>query len=767
MEKFNTTDAMAFHRRYYNPTNAVCVLVGDLTVQQVRQMAQTYFGRYPAGPKSPESVTSEPPQEGSRQSIRYLRGARTPLVRIAFHGAPMGTKDFYALDVLTMVLSQGRGARLTQNIVNKGLAVEAWAANPDNRYGGQIILGGSPNEPAILTTGNQSEEEKRKIYLEACRKLEAILLEEISQIKENPVSEKDLARIKKLNRKGFIERMRSNESLAGTLATLEVQVGWHYLNTYLARIESITADDVQRVARSYFRSDNQTGVYVIPGGQPEKPPAVYSEVRSVGGSAAARLTRPNNLKNNSVYPTPKNWKHPLSFQRKPVKINYPKADILPVNGATMVYIQDKELPLIDVAILMKAGEVDIESSRTGLADILTHSLIDGGTANYGPEELARVLDENAIEVSISVGEEETVVKLSILKDDWEKGLALLQEILTRPAFEPDVIEVIKDQNLVSLKRQGENAQAVAMREGLIWHFNGHPYGRDPLKGLETIPKITRQDLSDFMQSYFVPSNMVVAVSGDITKKAAMKDIGKLLQSLPQNSAPVRRLDDPVPHQPVMVLINKPGQVQSQVIMALTGMKRTHPDFWKMRLLADIYGGSDSLMYTRLRDDLGLVYSAGFFQTYKWNAGLLMGYIGCRGDQTRTAIRETINLMVSLRGRIPPNELERKRLEALNSFVFNVDSPRMLASTYSRYQMRGEPLDTLDKIQDAYINATDDDLLNLAREYLNPQSVQIFIVGDKSTRVKSETADADDRTLEEDLSLLAQELKLPFRKIKLR
>jgi predicted Zn-dependent peptidase len=765
MERFNTTDAMAFHRKYYNPTNAVCVLVGDLTIQQARQMAQTYFGRYTAGPKSPESVTSEPPQEGSRQSVRYLRGARTPLVRIAFHGAPMGTRDFYALDVLTMVLSQGRGARLTQNIVNKGLAVEAWAGNPDNRYGGQIILGGSPNEPANLPVGDQSEEERRRIYLDACRKLEAILLEEIAQIKKNPVSEKDLARIKKLNRKGFIERMRSNESLAGTLATLEVQVGWRYLNTYLERIESITADDVQRAARTYIRSDNQTSVYVIPGGKPEKPPAVYSEVRSVGGSAAARLTRPKNLKNNSVYPTPKNWKHPLSFQRQPVKIAYPDADVLPVNGATMVYIQDKELPLVDVDILIKAGEVDIDSSQTGLADILTHSLIDGGTSQYEPEELARLLDENAIEVSISVGEEETVVKLSILKDDWEKGLALLQEILTRPAFKPEVVDVIKDQTLVSLKRQGENAQAVAMREGLIWHFSGHPYGRDPLRGLETIPKITRQDLSDFMRAYFVPSNMVVAVSGDITKKAALTGIGKLLKSLPQNKAPVRRLDDPVPQQPVLAFINKPGQVQSQVILALTGMKRTHPEFWKMRLLADIYGGSDSLMYTRLRDDLGLVYSAGFFQTYKWNAGLLMGYIGCRGDQTRTAIKETINLMVSLRDRIPTDELERKRLEALNSFVFNVDTPSMLASTYSRYQMRGEPLDTLDKIQDAYIAATDEDLLELAREYLNPNSVQIFIVGDKSTRVKSETA--GDRTLEDDLSLLAQELKLPFRRIQLR
>ena len=765
MEKFNTTDAMAFHRRYYNPTNAVCVLVGDLTVEEARRLAKTYFGRFPAGPRSPETITAEPPQEGPRQSVRYLKGARTPLIRIGFHGAQMGTKDFYALDVMTMVLGQGRSARLTQDIINKGLATEAWAANPDNRYGGLFILGGSPNEPAALKSGQLPEEENRRIYLDACRNLEKLLLEEVAKLKEQPVSQKDLERIKKLNQKDFIERMRSNESLAGTLATLEVQVGWRYLNTYLERIAAITAEDVQQVARTYIRTDNQTSVYVIPGGQPDKPPTAYTEVRTVGGSAAARLVRPVRFSNISEYPTPKEWKHPLSFERKPVKVAYPKAEFFPVGNATMVYIRDTELPLVDVSILVKAGEVDIDPSKTGLAEILTNSLIDGGTEKYPPETLARVLDENAIEASISVGEEETTLRLSVLKDDWEKGLVLLEEILTHPAFNPAVIDVVKEQSLIGLKRQGENAQAVAMREALIWHFSGHPYGRDPLLGLQTIPEITRQDLIGFLQTYVVPSNMVVAVSGDITKEAAVSGIDKLLSALPQKPAPVRKLADPVPNPPVMALINKPGQVQSQVILALSGIKRSNPDFWKLRLLADIFGGSDSMMYTRLRDDLGLVYSAGFFQTYKWNAGLLLGYIGCRGDQTRTAIEESIGLMQTLRDRVPPDELERKRLEALNGFVFNVDTSSMLASTYSAYRMRGEPLDTLDRIQDAYIGATATELLNLARRYLEPTTIQVFVVGDKNIPVNGDATKA--RTLAQDLSLLAQELGLPFKEIELR
>ena len=142
MEKYNTTDAIEFHKRYYSPSNAVCVLVGDVTLEQAKKLAAIYFERYPAGNRASEEVTREPQQRGPRQSIRFLKGARTPLVRIGFHAARMGTKDFYALDAMTMILSQGRSARMIQNIVTKGLAVEAWAYNPDNRYGGMLILGG-------------------------------------------------------------------------------------------------------------------------------------------------------------------------------------------------------------------------------------------------------------------------------------------------------------------------------------------------------------------------------------------------------------------------------------------------------------------------------------------------------------------------------------------------------------------------------------------------------------------------------------------------
>jgi len=193
-----------FIERYYNPTNAVCVLVGDITVESARKLAERYFGRYPAGSLSPETVTLAPDQQGSRKSIRVLNGARTPLVRISFHGASMGTADFYALDVMTMILSHGRSARMTQNIIEKGLAVGAWAYNPDNRYGGRVIFGGSPNEPSAVKKEALADYDKQQSYTKACEELEAILLAEAGKMKTDKVSESELKRIKILNQRDFI-----------------------------------------------------------------------------------------------------------------------------------------------------------------------------------------------------------------------------------------------------------------------------------------------------------------------------------------------------------------------------------------------------------------------------------------------------------------------------------------------------------------------------------------------------------------------------------
>jgi predicted Zn-dependent peptidase len=129
------------------------------------------------------------------------------------------------------------------------------------------------------------------------------------------------------------------------------------------------------------------------------------------------------------------------------------------------------------------------------------------------------------------------------------------------------------------------------------------------------------------------------------------------------------------------------------------------------------------------------------------------------------LRETLDLMKALGRDLPEQELEQKRMDALNSFVFNLDTPAQLVEAYARYNLRGEPLDTLERIQEAYLLAKKEDLEGLARTFLDPQKIQAFIVGGKETTVRKEGEAGVN--LAEALRSLAGTLGLPFQEIPLR
>ena len=759
MNFYNTTDAQEFHRTFYAPSNAVCVLVGDVKMEDVKRYAEIYFGRYPAGSRSPEKVTAEPLQQGPRQSVRYLKGARSPLVRIGFHGAPIRSDDFYALDVLTMVLSHGRSARLTRGIVQKGLAMEAWAYNPGQRFGGMVVLGGSPHDPA--DSGSEGDS-----HLEACRRLEGLLLDEVDRLIRDPVTEEELARVRRLNERDFLDRLRSNENLARTLASLEVKTGWRYLNEYMEGIGRVTPEDIRRVASGYLHRSNMTSVYVLPGGEPDGPVEPYEEIRSAAGTSAVDRPAPAGpMGNNSKYPTPEKWRHPLSFERSPEIIRYPDAERFDASGAEVFFLEDRELPVVDLTLLVKAGRVDVPAEMQGLEEVLSHSLVRGGTLSLGPDRLAERLDDRAVRLSVSIGEEESTVRLSVLKDDWEEGLSLLAEILTRPGFDSEVLSAVKRQIVTALARKGEDARAVVMREALVWHFQNHPYGTDPLGALRTVPGIEADDLRAFLLTHFVPSNMVAAVAGDISGERVREGLNAFFSRLPEGPPSDRNVPAPEKSPPVLAFIDKPGQVQAQVAIMLPSVPRSDPDYWKIGLLVDLFGGRDSLLYTRLRDDLGLVYAAYAHQTFRWEAGMVIGYAGCRADRTVEVIEETIGLMNGLHDSVPPGRLENKRLDVLNSFVFNVDNPKDLVTVYGRYRLRGEPLDTLDRIQQHYLSATADELEALAAEVLDPSRLQVFVVADGKTPVTDEAG--RETTLDRALRGFAERSGLPFTEIELR
>lgn len=235
-------EAEAFFKTYYTPGNLTIGIVGDVDPESVRAMAQTYFGRIPAGP-APEPVeTVEPPQLGERRVV--VEDPAQPLVLIGYHKPGIRDEDNAVYDAISDIIGAGRTSRLYKNLVKeKKIAVAASGLQglPGNKYPGLFLFF------AIPAKGHTNA---------ACK--EAILTE-IEQLKATPVSREELEKAKTRARAGLIRQLASNSGLAAQLTSYEVLTGdWRELFKQLDRIEQVTAEDIQRVAKETFTSTNRT-----------------------------------------------------------------------------------------------------------------------------------------------------------------------------------------------------------------------------------------------------------------------------------------------------------------------------------------------------------------------------------------------------------------------------------------------------------------------------------------------------------------------------
>ena len=242
LETLTRAEAGTFFRKYYTPSNLTLAIVGDVDASEVRKLAETYFGRIPGGPKPDPVETVEPPQRGERRVV--VEDPAQPFVLIGYHKPNIKNRHNAVFDTITDLLGEGRTSRLYKSLVKESkvaVSASAFQGLPGNKYPGLFLFFAVP---ARGHTGGECEE---AIYAE------------IQKLKSDLVSSQDLEKAKTRSRASLIRSLSSNRGLAAQLAFYEVVTGdWRNLFKQLEKIEGVTAEDIQRVAKEYFLRKNRT-----------------------------------------------------------------------------------------------------------------------------------------------------------------------------------------------------------------------------------------------------------------------------------------------------------------------------------------------------------------------------------------------------------------------------------------------------------------------------------------------------------------------------
>jgi predicted Zn-dependent peptidase len=248
LERITRQDVRDYFKKYYQPSNLTAAIVGDVKAKDVFKMAELYFGRIPSGQKPEPVRTVEPEQWGERHVTVVAKSQ--PILIIGYHRPAETHEDNAALEALANIIGQGRSSRFGEVLVKKEkVAIQSGSFNgwPGSKF---------PN--LIAFYGISAKDHTSAECLELIDK-------EIEKIKGGDISEEELTKFKTSQKKGIINGMKSNSSMASNLTYYDVIYGgWEKTFEQLKEIEHINADDIKRVANKYLVQKNRTVGEIIP-----------------------------------------------------------------------------------------------------------------------------------------------------------------------------------------------------------------------------------------------------------------------------------------------------------------------------------------------------------------------------------------------------------------------------------------------------------------------------------------------------------------------
>jgi len=421
----------------------------------------------------------------------------------------------------------------------------------------------------------------------------------------------------------------------------------------------------------------------------------------------------------------------------PDKIKYPGLEfrlqqaeqVLLENGMILFYLRDNELPLVSISALVRTGSMHDPQSKEGVAELTAYVMRTGGTTKLGSAEIDQRLDFLAASPTFSMSLDSASVHFSFLKDDLDASLDLLSQMLREPAFEEDKLQLALSLKNEELRRITDNPQKLAFRE-----FNRLLYPDDPRGRYTTtisLKQITRPDLIAFHREYFFPANIMLTVSGDISKEEAINKIRQYFGNW-KNSRHALEITPPPARTGHGIFFIRKQLPQSTVVSGELTVSKNDPDYYAFSVLDFIIGsgGFPSKIFGAVRNNEGLAYSAGSFYRARSNYGIFGTYAFTKTASTFQALQLINSILRDVAGdSVSQAELDWAIKSILNGFIFSFEQPSQIASQQMTVAYEKLPADYLSGYRKRIEAVTRDDLKRVAVKYLNEKRRLTLIVGD--------------------------------------
>jgi predicted Zn-dependent peptidase len=405
--------------------------------------------------------------------------------------------------------------------------------------------------------------------------------------------------------------------------------------------------------------------------------------------------------------------------------------VLP-NGLTLIYMAKRDVPLVQVNVVVKAGQIHEPADRPGLAS-MTAAMLDEGAGDRDALALADAVDYLGASLSVGGGAHETTVALHVPVAQLDPALELLADVVLRPRFDGEELERQRRQRLTSMAQWHDEARAIVqVTYNAALYGAAHPYGRMPVGTPPSVAGMTVADLQRFHRTYFVPNNAAVIVVGDVAMEEMRPRLERLFGGWPRGVVPAFAAPAPARSARRLLLVDKPGAAQSEIQIGLVGVPRTTPDYYAIVVMNTILGGSfSSRLNQTLREEKQYTYGARSSFAFGVLAGPFTAAAGVQTAVTDSAIVEFFRELDGIRQAVPEDELARARNYVALRFPGGFQAVSQIAGRLEELYLYDLPLDYFNGYVQGVLAVTRDDVRRVARRYVTPDRMTVVVVGDRA------------------------------------
>jgi zinc protease len=405
------------------------------------------------------------------------------------------------------------------------------------------------------------------------------------------------------------------------------------------------------------------------------------------------------------------------------------------NGATLIVSEKHNLPLISFSITFLGGANQFEqANRRGVA-AMTSSMLSEGTTTKTGDQLSDALQLLGTGINTNVGGEEGSIGFVSTAKNFEATLAILSDEMLNSTFPAEALERLRGRTLVGLTQAKDQPVIVGAQVfAKILYGDAHPYGQRTTE--TSVKAITRDDIVAFHKAYFQPGRAIITVVGDITPAKAKAVVEKGLSGWAKAGDKPSFAYPKLPElQPAKIyLVDKPGAAQSVFNIGLPGPPRDTPDYFALQVLNTILGGQfQSRLNANIREQKGYSYGVNSGFSYGKGPGAFRAGGSIFSAKTDAALVEFMKELKGIAGEKPitDEEIKTAKESLIQGLPQRFASVNAISNAITSLVVQGLPDDYFQTYAKNVSAVTKEDLLRVAKQYIDLNHLAIVIVGDRS------------------------------------